>query len=132
MWVGEGRGALLAGGSGTLASAAATLNMERTMWDLMSASRSLILWEIDSRAEKHSTWNKRRLSNNQQQVMMRYLLSIFHLIRHILLHPIFIKFIHRRLENVVFTNSVHHIYTTVTLNKKNHFLEKNFYINNKW
>ena len=62
------------GASGTFASAAATwdtlvtflapncseskclvtLNMERTMWDLMSASRSFTFLAIDWRAAKHS------------------------------------------------------------------------------
>ena len=32
--------------------------MERTMWDRMSASRSLILWAMEARAVKHSTWKQ--------------------------------------------------------------------------
>jgi len=44
-----------------------------------------------------------------------HLFSIFHFIWHILLHSILIEFIHCCLENVVFSNSVHHVDPTITL-----------------
>ena len=50
-----------------------------------------------------------------QQKVNPYLFSIFHFIWHILLHSILIEFIHCCLENVVFSNSVHHVDPTITL-----------------
>jgi len=43
------------------------------------------------------------------------LLFVFHLIRHIFLHSVFIKFIQGCFENIIFSDTVHQIYTTVTL-----------------
>ena len=46
---------------------------------------------------------------------LSYLLFVFHLIRHIFLHSVFIKFVQSCFQNIVFPNTVHQVYTTITL-----------------
>ena len=50
-----------------------------------------------------------------RQAQFSYLLFVFHLVRHIFLHSVFIKFIQSCFQNIIFSNTINQIYTTVAL-----------------
>jgi len=55
------------------------------------------------------------MSNGGERSETFNLLFIFHLVRHIFLHSVFIKFIQSCFQNIIFSNTINQIYTTVAL-----------------
>jgi len=55
------------------------------------------------------------MSNRGERSKTFNLLFIFHLVRHIFLHSVFIKFIQSCFQNIIFSNTINQIYTTVAL-----------------